>query len=171
MPLLTDKALPSTKTASDSTDGGFASVITTASACWGPPVVPLPMSILPPVLTQVTADGFRPARSVPPTLTCALVPVPVEALGAALDAGLADWPPLEHPTSADATPRVPIAPTRRRFTAFPSLMRRPNGVVIGASTDLARRYRSQFRRSPGRLPRHGPRRETCDGEREVAGTA
>src|SRR6516225_8977920 len=107
MALLTDKALPLTTRASDSTFGVASSVMTTASACWAPPVEPLPMSILPPVLTQVTDAGFRPARSVPPTSTRALVPV--AALGAVLDAGLAVWPPLEQPTSADAQPRVPIA--------------------------------------------------------------
>src|SRR5947209_18396183 len=154
MPLLTDKALPSTNRASDSTFGVASSVITTANACWGPPVEPLPMSILPPVLTQVTDDGFRPARSVPPTLTCA--GLPMAALGAVLDAGAAVWPPLEHPTSADAQPRVPIAPTRRRFTVVPSFMRSPSGVAMAASTNAPGRYRSQISRRPGRLRRHGP---------------
>src|SRR6516225_11412200 len=121
MVLVTDSALPSTKSASDSIFGVASSVITTATACWAPAAVgaPLPMSILPPVRTQVTAAGFRPARSVPPTLTCAPVPPAMATLGAALgaalgavlDAGLAVWPPLEQPTRAEATPRVPIAPT------------------------------------------------------------
>src|SRR5437763_17088867 len=97
MPLLTDSALPSTTIASDSTFGVAPSVITTASPC-RPPLEPLPMSILPPVLTHVTEAGSRPAKSVPPTLTCA--PPPLATLGAVLDAGLAVWPPLEHPTSA-----------------------------------------------------------------------
>ena len=65
-----------------------------------------------------------------------------------LDAGLAVWPPLEQPTSADSQPRVPIAAARRRFTAFPSFMRRPIGAAMGASTDLPCCYRSQFRPRP-----------------------
>src|SRR5437588_7220436 len=97
MLLATDNALPSTTSASDSTFGAASSVITTASAC-RPPVDPLPMLILPPVLTHVTEDGSTPARSVPATLTCA--PVPVATLGAVLEAGPAVWPPLEQPTSA-----------------------------------------------------------------------
>ena len=47
------------------------------------------MSILPPCLTQVTEDGFKPAKSLPPTLTWACVP---EATDAVLDAGAAEWP-------------------------------------------------------------------------------
>src|ERR1700752_3966988 len=128
MLLLPDSALPSTTSASDSTFGVAWSVITTANAC-RPPVDPLPMSILPPVLTQVTDAGSKPGRSVPPTLTW--VPPPVAMLGAVLDAGPAVWPPLEQATSADAQPRVPIDAARRRFTAFPSFMRRPVGVVMG----------------------------------------
>jgi hypothetical protein len=60
-------------------------------------------------------------------LTWACVP---EATDAALDAGAAEWPLSEQATSADATPRPPIAATRRRFTGVPSLMRRPVGVVL-----------------------------------------
>src|ERR1700739_1373543 len=147
MPLVTDSALPSTNSASESTFGGVPSVITMASGCLAPLVDPLPISILPPVLTQVTEPGFTPGRSAPPTLNWS--PLPLATLGAeldaGLDAGLAGWPPLEQATRADAQPRVPIAPTRRRFTAFPSFMRRPVGVVMGASTDRPRCYRSQFR--------------------------
>src|SRR5271163_1976113 len=111
MLLLTAKALPSTTSASDWTCGVASSVITPANACW-PPVEPLPMSILPPCLTQVTDAGFTPARAEPPTVTC----VPLLPLELELDAVLAVWPPLEQATSAAAQPRVPIAPARRRFT-------------------------------------------------------
>jgi hypothetical protein len=91
-------------------------------------VDPLPMSILPPCLTQVTHAGFKPGRLLPPTWTCAPLPA---ALGAVLEAGPAVWLPLEQATSADAQPRVQIAAARRRFTGFPSFARRPVGVVMG----------------------------------------
>src|SRR5271167_3854312 len=105
--LLTDSALPSTNIARDCTCGVASSVITTANACL-PPEDPLPMSILPPCLTQVTAAGSKPPKGLPPTRTCA-APPPVETLDAGLlDAGLAVWPPLEQATSADAQPRVAI---------------------------------------------------------------
>src|SRR6201999_3511445 len=109
--LLTDSALPSTTIASDCTCGVASSVITTANACL-PALDPLPMLILPPCLTQVTVAGSKPARALPPTRTCA-PPPPVETL----DAGPAEWPPLEHAIRADAQPMAPIAVARRRFTS------------------------------------------------------
>src|SRR5262249_40887145 len=122
-----------------STFGVASSVITTASACCLP-VDPLPMLILPPCLTQVTEAGSKPARSLPATLTCAGLLLPVATL-----AGPAEWPPFEQATRADAQPMVPIAAARRRFTGVPSFMRRPVGDDIRASTGGETCYRSQLR--------------------------
>src|SRR6185312_7728176 len=159
---------------SDWTFGVASSVITTASACWAPPVDPLPMLILPPVRTQVTDAGFTPARSVPPTLTCALVPV--ATLGVVLDAGDAVWPPPEHPTRATeaaAQPRVPIAAARRRFTCGSFLRASPQWRRPGASTERSGCYRSQISTGrTGRLRRcRSRRRDQRDAQREMAGKA
>jgi len=54
----------------------------------------------------------------------------VATLAGPPEAGLALCPPLEHPTNADAQPRVPIATAITRFTGLPSVMRRPDGVVM-----------------------------------------
>src|ERR1700722_14013497 len=171
--LLTDNALPSTTKASESTLGVASSVITTANACCGPPVEPLPMSILPPCLTQVTEDGFNPARSLPPTLTWACVPeatdAPLDPGAALLDPGAAEWPLSEQATSTVARLRVPIPATRRLFTGFPSLMRRHVGVVLRQVQNARLATDPIFLvQSTGRVEMIY-RRELPDGKREMAG--
>src|SRR5690348_13621615 len=105
----TARALPSTDMPSDSTVGGFASVITTARPAW-PLIAPLATLILPACLTQVTDFMSSPDRSLPSTFTSVLPPV------------LAVPPPgsdvllsSEQPTSTDAAAASPTTPTTTRF--------------------------------------------------------
>src|SRR6202040_25230 len=114
MVLVTARALPSTDMPSESTVGGFASLITTARPAW-PLTAPLATLILPPSLTQVTELRSRPARSLPSTLTSVLPPVLTCEAGPAAGAG--PGPPLlsEQPTSTAAPAISVIAPATTRF--------------------------------------------------------
>src|SRR5262245_14327259 len=116
MALVTASALPSTVMPSESTVGGFASVITTARPAW-PLIAPLATLILPPCLTQVTEFRSRPDRSLPSTLTSVLPPV----LTCAPPAAVAEAGPLllsEQPTSTAAAAASPTTPTTTRFIAL-----------------------------------------------------
>src|ERR1700730_16721103 len=122
MVLVTARALPSTDMPSESTVGGFASLITTARPAW-PLTAPLATLILPPCLTQVTVLTFRPARSLPSTLTSVLPPVLTCEAGPAAVAG-ADPPLLsEQPTTTAAAAASPTTPTTTRFIDIPFVIR------------------------------------------------
>src|SRR5690348_13007498 len=108
MVLVTASALPSTVMPSESTVGGFASLITTARpAC--PLMAALATLILPPCLTHVTDFRSRPDRSLPSTWTSVLPPeLTCEPPPAVDEAG-----PLllsEQPTSTDAAAASPTTP-------------------------------------------------------------
>src|SRR6266436_3789607 len=75
MVLVTARALPSTDMPSESTVGGFASLITTARPAW-PLTAPLATLVLPPVLTceagpPAVAGADPPLLSEQPTSTAA----------------------------------------------------------------------------------------------------
>src|SRR3954462_8491699 len=113
MLLVTARALPSTVMPSDSTVGGFASLITTARPAW-PLTAALATLILPPCLTQVTDFRSRTERSLPSTLTSGLPPV----LTCEPPAAGAEAAPLllsEQPPRTAAAAAGPTTPTTTRF--------------------------------------------------------